>query len=129
MGHGTVRDSGHCPGGGESALRGVHAGMHGSMVSGMLRKNAQEPSRARTWGRSLLMVLIALTGIRAFLYHNITSYLFLRTQFVFVDPTRPLVLVLLEYLAILALFALLGYMLSALLRQQNKKRQRISTNP
>ena len=110
-------------------LMSVHAGMHGSMVSGMLRKNAQEPSRARTWGRSLLMVLIALTGIRAFLYHNITSYLFLRTQFVFVDPTRPLVLVLLEYLAILALFALLGYMLSALLRQQNKKRQRISTNP
>ena len=53
-------------------------------------------------------------GIHIFVKKEIISYLFLRTQFVFIDFSQPLVLVLLDYLSIIVLFAVVGYFTSML---------------
>ena len=92
-------------------LMSVHAGMHGSMISGMLRKkfNIRQSTKGRTWALRLTAVLLAICGIHAFVKNEIGSYLFLRTQFVFVDFSQPVALALLNYLAIIALFAMAGY--------------------
>ena len=92
-------------------LMSVHAGMHGSMISGMLRKsfNIRQSTKGGTWALRLTAVLLAVCGIYAFVKHKISSYLFLRTQFVFIDFSQPVALVLLDYLAIIALFAMVGY--------------------
>ena len=92
-------------------LMSVHAGMHGSMISGMLRKkfNIRQSSKGGTWALRLTAVLLAVCGIYAFVQQKISSYLFLRTQFVFVDFSQPVALALLNYLAIIALFAMAGY--------------------
>ena len=107
-------------------LMSVHAGMHGSMISGMLRKkfNIRRSSTAGMWTLRLIAVLLAICGIYAFAKHKISSYLFLRTQFVFVDFSQPVALVLLDYLAIIAFFAVAGYYASALVRQSYKIHKR-----
>ena len=103
-------------------LMSVHAGMHGSMVSGMLCKkfNIRRSSTAGTWVLRPIAVLLAVCGIYAFVKHKISSYLFLRTQFVFIDFLQPVALVLLDYLAIIALFAMVGYCISKLIGLRKK---------
>ena len=103
-------------------LMSVHAGMHGSMISGMLRKkfNIRQTSTAGTWVLRLIAVLLAVCGIYAFVKHKISSYLFLRTQFVFIDFSQPVVLVLLDYLAIIALFAIVGYCISKVINKNKR---------
>lgn len=68
-------------------LMSFHAGMHGNVMMGMFRKvaNTQRPSKIGIWILRMIAVLLAICGIHAFVKNGIGSYLFLRTQFVFVD--------------------------------------------
>lgn len=106
-------------------LMSFHAGMHGNVMMGMFRKaaNMQQPSKIRTWNLRVIALLLAICGVHAFVKNEIASYLFLRTQFVFVDFSQPVILVLLDYLAIIVLFAMVGYCISKLigLRKKHKK--------
>ena len=106
----------------EAVKKAVHAGMHGSMISGMLRKkfNIRRSSTAGMWTLRLIAVLLAVCGIYAFAKHKISSYLFLRTQFVFIDFSQPVALVLLDYLAIIALFAMVGYCISKVINKNKR---------
>ena len=92
-------------------LMSLHAGIHGNVMMGMFRKaaNMQQPSKIRTWSLRAIAVLLVVCGCRAFVKNKISSYLFLRTQFVFIDFSQPVVLALLDNLAIVALFAVVGY--------------------
>lgn len=103
-------------------LMSVHAGIHGSMISGMLRKkfNIRRSSIAGTCVLRLIAVLLAVCGIYAFVKNEIGSYLFLRTQFVFIDFSQPVALVLLDYLAIIALFAMVGYCISKVINKNKR---------
>ena len=95
-------------------LMSFHAGMHGNVMMGMFRKaaNMQQPSKIRTWNLRVIALLLAICGVHAFVKNEIASYLFLWTQFVFVDFSQPVALVLLDYLAIIALFSMVGYCIS-----------------
>lgn len=99
-------------------LMSFHAGMHGNVMMGMFRKAAhtQQTSKIRTWSLRVIAVLLAICGIHAFVKNRISSYLFLRTQFVFIDFSQPVVLALLDYLAIAALFAVAGYYIPKLIK-------------
>ena len=57
----------------------------------------------------MIAVLLAICGIHAFVKNKISSYLFLQTQFVFIDFSQPVGTALLDYLAIIVLFAMVGY--------------------
>lgn len=95
-------------------LMSFHAGMHGNMIMGMLRKNTnpRQPSKIKIWSLRFIAVLLAICGVHAFVKNEIASYLFLQTQFVFIDFSQPVILALLDYLAIIALFAMVGYCIS-----------------
>ena len=92
-------------------LMSFHAGMHGSMVLGMFRNiaNTQQPSKIRTWSLRIIAVLLAVSGVHVFVKKEINSYLFLQTQFVFVDFSQPIVWTLIDYLLVSILFIILGY--------------------
>ena len=92
-------------------LMSFHAGMHGSMVLGMFRNitNTQQPSKIRTWSLQIIAVLLAVCGVHVFMKKEINSYLFLQTQFVFVDFSQPIVWTLIDYLLVSILFIILGY--------------------
>ena len=72
----------------------------------------------------MIAVLLAICGIHAFVKNRISSYLFLRTQFVFIDFSQPVVLALLDYLAIIAFFAVIGYYISKLIKMQVKMQKK-----
>ena len=100
-------------------LMSFHAGMHGNVMMGMFRKAAhtQQTSKIRTWSLRVIAVLLAICGIHAFVKNRISSYLFLRTQFVFIDFSQPIFFVLKDYFNIIALFALIGYYFAVWLKK------------
>lgn len=99
-------------------LMSFHAGMHGNVMMGMIRKNTnpRQPSKIKMWNLRIIAVVLAICGIHAFVKNEIGSYLFLRTQFVFIDFSQPVVLALLDYLAIIAFFAVAGYYIPKLIK-------------
>lgn len=101
-------------------LMSFHAGMHGSMVLRMFKRttNMQQTSKMRTWSLRIIAVLLAICGIHAFVKNGISSYLFLRTQFVFVDFSQPVIIVLIDYLLISILFMIIGYCFSRILSKR-----------
>ena len=100
-------------------LMNFHAGMHGNMMMGMLRKTShtQQPSKIRTWSLRIIGVLLAICGIHAFVKNEVSSYLFLRTQFVFVDFLQPVIITLIDYLLISLLFMIIGCCFSQVLNK------------
>jgi len=64
--------------------------------------------------------LIAVYGMYAFFQRQIGSYLFLRNEFVFFDFSDPLLAFFADYLAIMGLFAGIGYYISKLFRPQGQ---------
>lgn len=99
-------------------LMSFHAGMHGNVMMGMIRKNTnpRQPSKIKIWNLRIIAALLAICGIHAFVKNEIGSYLFLRTQFVFIDFSKPFFLVLIDYLLIIYLFMIVGYCCAVQLR-------------
>ena len=83
-------------------LMSLHAGTHlGSML----------PKKARnTWLTCL--AAISLYGIFAFFKRRIPDYMFLKQAFVFFDYGEPLVFFLVDYVAVIILFVMAGYLLT-----------------
>lgn len=88
-------------------LMSVHIGLHWGMVLGVIRNRAGQKgtSPAKRWGLRAIGAAAGIYGLYGFLKHDIVSYLFLRSLFVFFDGSQPLWLFLIEYLAIMCLWA------------------------
>ena len=68
---------------------------------------------------SAALLIVMAWGVYAFVRRGFFDYLFLRTAFVFLDDSEPVVFFLLDYLAVMALLAGLSYFL----RRQKKPAQ------
>ena len=99
-------------------LMSFHAGMHGNMMMGMLRKasHTQQSSKIRTWFLRVIALLLVVCGVHAFAKNKISSYLFYRTQFAYIDFSQPVIQSLLEYCAITVLFIVAGYYAAKVLK-------------
>ena len=97
-------------------LMSVHIGLHLSMLSGVMRKvlHLAKPSASQTSLLRTTALLIAAYGSYAFYQRQIGSYLFLQNEFVFFDFNEPLAAFFADYLAIMGLFAGIGYYVSKL---------------
>ena len=84
-------------------LMGVHLGLHWGLAAGRL------PGGWKGTVLDSLAVLGAGYGLYLFLRADIPSYLFLITQFAFLDYEKAATLVLAENLAMMAFWVLLGY--------------------
>ena len=81
-------------------LMSIHAGTH---LGSMLPKGAGR--------RAVIGILAAISvyGACAFVKRQIPQYLFLKMAFAFFDYSDPVVFFLLDYLAVMILFAMIGY--------------------
>lgn len=93
----------------------LHIGLHWSIMMNMAKKMFSKPSAVRSWFVRLAGLLIAGYGVYAFVKRQIGSYMFLINQFVFFDYDEPLMRFLPDYMAVMVLFAALGYYLGKLL--------------
>lgn len=87
-------------------LMSLHLGLHWNMVVGMLKKLP----KVSKW-LSRIGVLIALYGVYAFTHQEIGRYMTLKNHFAFFDFEEPLIFFLADYIAIMALFVVVGYCL------------------
>lgn len=104
-------------------LMSLHLGLHWRMMMGMAGKMMKKPSAVRTWTLRILALAIAVYGVYAFIKRDIGSYMLLKIQFVFFDFEEPLIVFLLDYMAIMGLFVFIGYYLTDILKRYSKKRK------
>lgn len=100
----------------------LHLGLHWSMMLAMARKHLQ-PSPLRTWCLRLAGWLWALYGVFAFHRRGIKLYLLLRSHFVFYDYSEPVIFFLIDYLSVMAMFTLIGYYVSQMLKKAKPTRK------
>lgn len=104
-------------------LMSLHLGLHWRMMMGMAGKMMKKPSAVRTWTLRILALAIAVYGVYAFIKQDIGSYMLLKIQFVFFDFEEPLIVFLLDYMAIMGLFVFIGHYLTDILKRYSKKRK------
>lgn len=91
-------------------LMSLHLGMHWNMLLTMARKHLQ-PSKIRTWALRIAGYSFAAYGAVVFICRDVGLYLLLKSHFVFFDYSEPLIAFLLDYLAVMGLFAAVGFLL------------------
>ena len=99
-------------------LMSVHIGLHWSVMLGHMKKSMKKSLKESKWLKLSARILcagISAYGIYAFIMRQIGDYMLLKTQFVFFDFDEPIILFLLDYVAMIVLFAAIGYYLSKLL--------------
>jgi len=100
-------------------LMSLHLGLHWNMVIGMMEKRTKtKPSKARFASLFAAGALVAGYGAFVFIKRNLASYLFLQTEFVFLDYGEPQVLFYLDYLALMGLFIFLAHYFSKFFRKK-----------
>lgn len=93
----------------------LHLGFHWSMMLAMARKHLPS-SPPRAWSLRLIGWLWAAYGAFAFRRRGVSLYLLLRSHFVFYDYTEPVLIFLIDYLSVMVMFVLIGYLISMLLK-------------
>lgn len=103
-------------------LASIHIGLHGNLLLGRLRKTFSRNPSASFWRiiRILCTVLCMLYGLYAFRSRGLAGYMLLQSQFVWIDYTEPLLYFLLDYLAIMALFALSAAYITGLILHRKR---------
>ena len=102
-------------------LMSLHLGLHWNMILGMLRKHVKLPvSRARDTALFLASVVIAAYGVYVFISRNFATYLFLQSEFVFLDYSEPKLLFYLDYLALMGLCIFITHYASKLYRRKKE---------
>lgn len=82
-------------------LMSFHAGMHIVKIPYIKKK--------------IFILFFVLLGISAFIRRNIIDYLFLKSQFVFIDFSQSVIMSICDYLFISILFMIVGYSVTRLL--------------
>ena len=85
-------------------LMATHLGLHWGMLLGTVRKAGKTRLTGSPDSRfpTLIAVLIAVYGMAATVKRDLTTYLFLRAEFVFLDFSESKILFYLDYLAMMA---------------------------
>lgn len=101
----------------------LHLGLHWNVMMTMARKAFPKVSTVRTWVLRTAAIVIAVYGAYAFIKRDIAGYLFLRIQFVLFDFEEPLLLFLLDYMAVMGLFVFAGHYAAAAARKMGTLRK------
>lgn len=104
-------------------LMSLHLGLHWNIMLSAMRKNNDQKSKAGRWAMRSAAVVIAVYGIYAFFRRQIAEYFFLRTHFLFLDPSEPIIFFFLDYMAVMGLLVCIGHCLAELLKKADKKKQ------
>ena len=101
-------------------LMSFHAGTHGKMLISKLKKKPVK------YAVSAGLLMVAVYGVYAFIRRGFADFLFGKVMFVFFDFSEPYIFYYLDYLAVMILFTVLGFLTTRLLTKPvNRKRKNI----
>ena len=103
-------------------LMSLHLGLHWGMVLNMVGKGRAVRQKYRTAG-FIISLLIAVYGACVFIKRNFLTYMFLRSEFVFLDYEEPKLLFFLDYLALMGLCIFTAHYIAKLLRRAGTGRK------
>ena len=93
-------------------LMSLHLGLHWNTMLAMAGKMVKKPSVPHAWALRIAGCMIAAYGAYAFVQRGLGRYMTLWDQFVFFDFSEPLILFLLDYMAVMGLFVFIGHYLA-----------------
>ncbi|MBQ9553242.1 MAG: DUF4405 domain-containing protein [Clostridia bacterium] len=96
-------------------LMSLHIGLHWNVMRSAMQKG-KDGKKTTGWVLRAGAIAIAAYGVYAFIRRQIGEYLFLRTHFLFLDPSEPIVFFFLDYMAIMGLFVFCGHYLGKVLK-------------
>lgn len=102
-------------------LMSLHLGFHWITMLNLARRITSKPPVK--WTLRAVGTAIAGYGVYEFVKREPAQYLFLKTQFVFLDFEEPLLFFVLDYMAIMGLFVFIGHYISVFLRRVGKKNE------
>lgn len=108
-------------------LLSLHLGIHWAMIIGMASRKMPKNKPYWKWIARGVAVLVAAYGIYAFIARQMAEYLFGITQFIFFDTDEPIALFLLDYIAMMGLFVLVGHYVALLLKHISKRKKTNNT--
>lgn len=91
-------------------LMSLHLGTHGSVI---VRRIAGK--KLLVWAFRICSLAASGYGIIAFVSRKYADYMLMKTQFVFLNYSEPLFFFLLDQLAIIVMFAVIGYYIKRLI--------------
>lgn len=108
-------------------LMSVHLGLHWNMFLGLAKRKADKPKSSYPARLILLLlgILIAAYGAFVFINRDFPTYLFLRSEFVFLDYEEPLWSFYLDYISLMGLWVFLSHYLSKGLRKKGGSRKSV----
>ena len=104
-------------------LMSLHLGIHWGIMTGMAGKLFEQPSAVRKWLARLAGFGIAAYVVWAFIKRDVLSYMLMQVHFVFFDYEEPVIFFILDYMAAMGLFVLIGHYLSRGLIKLGRKKK------
>lgn len=106
-------------------LMALHLGLHWGMFLGLTKKalHLKQSSHVRKILLPILGAGIAIYGLVVFTQRDLLTYMFLQTEFVFLDFGESIPLFYLDYLAMMGTFIFLAYYIFKLLRKIQAKKE------
>lgn len=103
-------------------LLAFHFGLHISALKGILKLQFPKgTSRLRNTAGLIVSVVIAVYGVYAFIKRGFPTYLFLKSEFVFMDYSESKLIFYADLLAIAFLFAFFAFYTSKFLKRKSGK--------
>lgn len=104
-------------------LMSLHLGLHWNMIIGMLRKNilGKQTSKISRAILTVIGIVIAGYGGYTFVKRDFLTYLFFKSEFVFLDYNEPKILFYIDYLALMGLCIFIAHYGSKLLKIKKKR--------
>ena len=101
----------------------LHLGLHWSMILGTLQKAVWIKRRSKILSTSAFITGLAISGYGAYAFveRNFFTYLFLKSEFVFLDYNEPKMLFYIDYLALMGLCIFIAHYGTKLIRKFKKK--------
>ena len=108
-------------------LMSVHLGLHWNMFLGLVKRKTGKAtlSKPRSLILFLIGLLIAAYGAFVFMDRDFPTYLFLQSEFVFLDYEEPLWSFYLDYISLMGLWVFLAHYLSKGLRKLGGNRKTV----
>ena len=103
-------------------LMSLHLGLHFNVMLSAMSKSKERKNGTGVWFLRVVAIGISAYGAYAFIKRQIGEYLFLRTHFLFLDPTEPIIFFFMDYIAIMVLFVFLGHYLGKALKWFDSRR-------
>ena len=95
----------------------IHAGTHLMAPLGKLNR-----SRHKIWAVVICLIsVVSIYGAYAFVKRQFADYMFMKSAFVFLDYSEPRVYFFLDYIAVMLLFASVGYLVTSILTRSRKQ--------